>query len=324
MRIHIQNDAGDSQFAVTADQWREAAARAGESGHEVSFGSTDADFAAGMATAEVLIGATSTLAGRFPCQAPALRIIFLRSAGVDRLRPFEALPQGVVVVNNSGVHGRKAGEYTSMALLMLNARLPEMLGNQRAEAWRPVYAPGLRGRRVTVVGTGDLGSGAARAAAHFGAIVTGVRTRSEPHPDFHRVIATEGLDALLPESDFVVLACPLTPATQGLLDRALLSRLPKGAGVVNIGRGALLDQEALCDLLDSGHLGGAVLDVFMPEPLPPGHRVWTTRNLVVTPHVSVDDPLTYNTDSLDIFFHNLALWRQGKEMPNRVELERGY
>ncbi|MCW3473530.1 D-2-hydroxyacid dehydrogenase [Limobrevibacterium gyesilva] len=324
MRIHIQNSPGDALFAVSPQQWQEAASRAGESGHEVAFGASDADFATGVARADILIGATSTLAGRFPCHAPDLKMIFCMSAGVDRLRPFDALPAGAIVVNNSGVHGRKAGEYAAMALLMLNARLPAVLAAQRAQEWRPVYAPSLRGRRVTVIGTGDLGSAAGRAAAQFGAVVTGVRTRAVPHPDFHRVIAADALDSVLPESEFVVLACPLTEATRNLLDRRRLSLLPAGAAVVNIGRGALLDQEALCDLLDSGHVSGAVLDVFVPEPIPTGHRLWTTKNLVATPHVSVDDPLTYNPDSLDIFFRHLRAWRDGGEMPNLVDLGRGY
>ena len=81
-----------------------------------------------------------------------------------------------------------------------------------------------------------------------------------------------------------MLACPLTDATRGLIDRRRLSLLPRGAGVVNIGRGALIDQDALCDLLDDGHLSGAVLDVFTPEPIPPGHRLWSTRNLIISPH----------------------------------------
>jgi glyoxylate/hydroxypyruvate reductase A len=100
--------------------------------------------------------------------------------------------------------------------------------------------------------------------------------------------------------------------------------LPQGAAVVNVGRGALLDQEALADLLEAGELSGAVLDVFDPDPLPPGHRLWTTPNLLVTPHVSTDDPTTYNRASLDIFFANLQAWREGRSMPNRVDPRRGY
>ena len=151
-----------------------------------------------------------------------------------------------------------------------------------------------------MIGTGIImGAPAARAARHFGAIATGVRTRAEPHPDFDRVVAVEALDSVLPETEFLVIACPLTAATRGMVDRRRLELLPRGAALVNIGRGPILEQAALCDLLDSGHLSGAVLDVFEKEPIPAGDRVWTTKNLVISPHVSVDDPETYNPDSLD-------------------------
>jgi phosphoglycerate dehydrogenase-like enzyme len=100
--------------------------------------------------------------------------------------------------------------------------------------------------------------------------------------------------------------------------------LPPGAGIVNIGRGELTDQDALCDRLDSGHLSGAVLDVFVPEPIPDGHRLWTTRNLVISPHTAADDPATYNPDSLDIFLDNLRAWRDGRPLPNRFDIARGY
>jgi phosphoglycerate dehydrogenase-like enzyme len=93
---------------------------------------------------------------------------------------------------------------------------------------------------------------------------------------------------------------------------------------VNIGRGAVIDQEALCDLLDSGHLGGAVLDVFDREPVPAGERLWTTRNLVITPHVSCDDPGQYNPRSLDLFFVALRALQEGRPLPNRVDPEKGY
>jgi len=109
-----------------------------------------------------------------------------------------------------------------------------------------------------------------------------------------------------------------------MLDRRRIALLRPGAGVVNMGRGALIDQDALCDALDTGHLGGAVLDVFTPEPVPTGHRLWTTSNLIMTPHVSADDPATYNPRSLDIFLDNLRALRNGQAMPNRFNLDRGY
>jgi glyoxylate/hydroxypyruvate reductase A len=182
----------------------------------------------------------------------------------------------------------------------------------------------LGGKRLTVIGLGTLGGATASHAARFGMHVTGVRAHPAPHPDCAEVIGTDWLDDVLPRTDYLVLACPLTAATRNIMDRRRLSLLPHGAGLVNIGRGELLDQDALCDLLDREDLLGAVLDVFTPEPIPPGHRLWTTRNLVISPHTSADDPATYNPRSLDLFLDNLRAWRDNKPLPNRFDTVRGY
>jgi phosphoglycerate dehydrogenase-like enzyme len=155
-------------------------------------------------------------------------------------------------------------------------------------------------------------------------VVTGVRANPSPHPHCAQVVGTGGLDEVLAGTKFLVLACPLTDATRGLIDRRRLELLPRGAGVVNIGRGELIDQDALCDRLDVGHLSGAVLDVFDPEPIPPGHRLWSTRNLIVSPHTAADDPATYNPISLDLFIENLKAWRDRRPLPNRYDIARGY
>jgi phosphoglycerate dehydrogenase-like enzyme len=322
MRVHIQNP--DDEFGITEAQWREAAAKAGEPPHDLSFATTAEGYAAARDTVELLIGSTPTLRVLTPLLAPSLRMVFVNAAGVDGLAPFDWLPPHVVLVNNSGTHAPKAGEYIAMAALMLAARMPAMVAAQHAGAWRPVFAPTLAGRRVSIVGTGDLGAAGARTLRALGVTVTGVRTRAEPHPDFASVAAVADLDDVLARADIVVLACPLTPATLRLLDRRRLGLLPPGAGVVNLGRGRLIDQEALCDLLESGRLGGAVLDVTDPEPLPAGHRLWTTPNVVVTPHVSCDDPSTYNVLSLGVLFANLRAWRAGAAPPNRIDITRGY
>lgn len=327
MRIHVQNQPGDPMPEVTPLQWREAAARAGDAGrgHEVSFGSTPAALAAALGEAEALITGDTVVLGLDPAAAPRLRLIFLMHAGVNALVPEAArLPPGVTLLNNSGAHGDKAGEYAAMAVLMLANHLPRFIGQQRREVWDRRFASVLAGRRATVVGLGALGGSAARRLRGFDLRVTGVRTRAEPHPDCERVVAAEGLDAVLPATEFLVLACPLTPRTRGLLDRRRVGLLPRGAGVVNIGRGELVEQEALLDALDDGHLSGAVLDVFVPEPVPPGHRLWRTPNLVMTPHMSAGDPQTYNLRSLVIFLENLRALEEGRRPPNRVDLARGY
>ncbi len=206
---------------------------------------------------------------------------------------------------------------------MLANRIPEFVTDQRTGRWRKLWGTVLRRRRVVVVGLGSLGGSAAKHFFQFGMQVTGVRTRAAPHPHCAEVVTTADLDRVLPGAEFLVLACPLTEATRNLIDRRRLALLPDGAGLVNIGRGALLDQDALCDELDSGRLT-AVLDVFVPEPVPPGHRLWTTPNLIMSPHTSADDPNTYNADSLDIFFANLRARRDGKPMPNFYDPQRGY
>jgi phosphoglycerate dehydrogenase-like enzyme len=292
-------------------------------GHELSFGNTREAFEAGMRDAEVLIAQTATLVPGLP-DAPKLKLVYVTSAGLEKLAPFDWLPEGVPLLNNRGTHGAKAGEFGLMALLMLVNWMPRLATAQREGSWDQHHGTVLAGHHVVVIGLGSLGGSIARHAKAFGMRVTGVRTRPEPHEAAHRVVAVSDLDQVLPEAEFVVLATPLTSQTRGLLSRDRIAKMPPGAGVVNVGRGALADQEALLDALDSGHLGGAVLDVFDPEPIPPGHRLWTTRNLIITPHTSADDPNTYNALSLDIFFENLRALRDGKPLPNRFDVARGY
>ncbi len=317
MRIHIQNPPDSDAFAITRAQWDAAAQRHAASHLEVTIDADGAD-------AELLIASPGVLAGMLPLALPRLRGIFLTAAGPDRLMPFTWLPDDVVLMNNRGVHGRKVGEYVLMALLMLANAMPHYAAAQRAQAWLPRFSPSLRGRAVTIIGTGDLGGGAARQARHCGMVVTGVNTSGAAQAGFDRVVAVADLDTVLPGSEFLVLACPLTAATRNLLNADRLAQLPDGAGLVNVGRGALLDADALCDRLDAGKLGGAVCDVFDPEPIASGDRLWTTPNLVITPHVAADDPSSYNDDSLDIFFRNLAALRAGNRPPNQIDLARGY
>ena len=325
MRIHLQSKPSATNFALTQTNWDTAAASAPDiaSGHTLSFGETPETFAAGMQDAEVLVAHTAAVAEGLP-PSPKLKLLYVTSAGLDKLAPFDWLPDGVALLNNRGTHAAKAGEYGLMALLMLINRMPAILTSQRDGVWTMAHGSVLAGHRVVFVGLGTLGGSAAMHAHAFGMHVTGIRTTAAPHPACHEVVAIDALDSVLPQAEILYLATPLTPATTGLLSRSRIALLPKGAGIVNVGRGALIDQDAAFDALDSGHLGGAVLDVFDPEPLPPGHRAWTTKNLVITPHNSADDPNTYNVRSLEILFDNLRAYRDGTKLPNRFDIDRGY
>lgn len=326
MRIHLQSPFNDPLFAFSRAQWDQAAARAGTlgQGHEVSIGETPEDGAAALATAEIFVSDVAAIRAQLPLRAPRLKIIQATVAGIDGLMPMDWLPADVQVWTNRGIHGAKAGEFGLMALLMLASRVPEFVTNQRAGHWQKFYGSVLSGRHLTVIGLGALGGTSAQHAKYFGMDVTGVRTTATPHPACDRVITEADLDTILPTTEFLLLAAPNTPGTRNILSRRRLGMLPKGAGIINIGRGALLDQDALCDHLDSGHLGGAVLDVFSPEPVPAGHRLWTTPNLIMSPHTCADDPNTYNAYTLDVLFENLRALGAGKIPPTIVNASRGY
>lgn len=326
MRIHIQNPLDDPLFVFTRAQWDAAVERAGAigAGHAISIGESADEFARAMGEAEALITDTATIQRLMPVVSPRLKLVLATSAGLDMLAPFDWLPPGAVLLNNRGVHAAKAGEFAIMAILMLASGIPAMITAQRAGRWEKRWGRVAAGARATVVGLGSLGGAAAHQARRFGMRVTGVRTAARAHPDCERVASVDALDAVLAETDILLLACPLTEATRGLIDARRIGLLPRGAGLVNIGRGGLIDQDALCEALECGHLGGAVLDVFTPEPVPPCHRLWRTPNLVMSPHTAADDPASYNPRSLDLFFDNLRAVADGRALPNRFDMTRGY
>ncbi|WP_291298017.1 D-2-hydroxyacid dehydrogenase [Elioraea sp.] len=326
LHVHIQNPAGETLFPITRAQWDQAVARAGAAGQAltVSIADDDAGFSTAMARADLLITWTKEIKARFPHTAPRLKWVMATSAGLDRLAPFDMIPPPVRLLNNSGAHAVKAGEWGVMAVLMIANRIPTLTTAQREGRWQPIFTRSVAGRTVVVVGLGDLGGSIAANCSLLGMRVIGCSARGAPHPACERVVTSENLDTVLPGADVLVLAMPLTAATQGMITRGMLSLLPLHAGVVNIARGAVIDQDALCDMLEAGRLSGAVLDVFTPEPIPMGHRLWRTPNLVISPHVSSDDPDTYNPRTLDIFFRNLVAWRAGEAMPNEVDRTRGY
>jgi glyoxylate/hydroxypyruvate reductase A len=329
MRIHVQNHPHQPPvFLVNPAQWVEATHRAGAmgQGHQVSFGASEAEFAAVAAEMEVLITGPAALKHMVqalqPDRAPKLRFIFSVAAGVDGLAATEMPP--TPFANNRGAHAEKAGEFVIMALLMLANGMPECIEDQTNRHWGQRFTRGLRGRRLTVLGLGAMGGAAAEQAAHFGMRVTGIRSTPRPHAACEAVLGMAALDEILPETEFLLLSCPLTDATRKILDRRRIGLLPRGAGVINIGRGPLIEQDALCDALDAGDLAGAILDVFDPEPVPADDRVWRTRNTVMTPHVSVDDAVSYIPRSLDIFFANLAAFQRGEPLVTPVDFTRGY
>jgi phosphoglycerate dehydrogenase-like enzyme len=210
-----------------------------------------------------------------------------------------------------------------MAISLLNARLPQLMASQRSRAWQPVYTTPVAGKTAVVIGFGDLGQAAGRAAKKLGARVIAITRSGKAARPADAAHPVSRIDRVLPKADFVIVATPLTPETRNLLDRARLDLLKPEAGLVNIGRAPVVDYDALCDKLAKGELAGAVLDVFQPEPLAADSPLWDTPNLVITPHVSCDDP-RYIDRLFDSWFENLARLLAGKRLKNLIDRKLGY
>jgi phosphoglycerate dehydrogenase-like enzyme len=233
------------------------------------------------------------------------------------------LPKDITLTNNTGAHGTKTEDSCTMALLMLQARLPEVIQNQRNRVWKGIFTNPIAGKTVVIVGFGDLGQGAGRAAKKLGLTVIAVTRSGTPHKLADRMVKTARLDSVLPKADFVIVTTPLTEATRGLFDRDRINRMKPGAGFINIGRSPIVDYMALRERLEKNELCGAVLDVFDQEPLPPDSPYWTTKNLMVLPHISCDNP-DYIEHLLDFWFLNFERFLAGKKLKNIVDRALGY
>ncbi|HWI15504.1 MAG TPA: D-2-hydroxyacid dehydrogenase, partial [Burkholderiales bacterium] len=309
----------------TEERWQAAAARHRALARKlaVTFGWDGDVLDNALRDAELVIGVPARR-DRLAERAPRLKWMHTTSAGVDGLLPLDWLPRNVPLTNNSGAHGAKAREYMRMAYTMLNTRMPEIIANQHARRWEQLFSPRVAGKTAVVIGLGDLGLAAARAAKDLGMRVMGVRRHAQACRDVDSVHTYRSLDRLLPKADYVVLAVPLTSETRNILDGKRLALLKPTAGVINIARAPVLDNEALRERLVAGKLAGAVLDVVEPEPLPADSPFWTTPGLVITPHISCDDGADYVGISLDLWFENLARYLDGKPLRRRVDARLGY
>jgi phosphoglycerate dehydrogenase-like enzyme len=239
------------------------------------------------------------------------------------LLPLDWLPTDIALTNNSGAHSAKAEDSCTMAISLLNARLPELMASQRNRAWKPVYTTPVAGKTAVVIGFGDLGRSAGRAAKKLGAKVIAVTRSGKAARPADSAVPVRQIDRVLPKADFVIVSTPLTPETHGLLDRRRLDLLKPEAGLVNIGRSPVVDYDALRDKLAKRELAGAMLDVFDPEPLPADSPLWDTPNLVITPHITCDDP-RYVGQLFDRWFQNFERFLSGKPLRNLVNRRLGY
>jgi phosphoglycerate dehydrogenase-like enzyme len=255
-------------------------------------------------------------------KASALKWMHVFNAGVDHPIYTEMLARGVRLTTSSGSTAEPIAHTAITALLMLARNFPRWLEGQSKRTWNPMRVPNmprdLNEQRVLILGLGQIGNEIARLARALGMHVTAVRRSAKtPADDVDALYPPAQLATLLPTTDWLIIACPLTGETRGMIDAALIAKLPTGARIINIARGEIIDEAALVAALQSGHVAGAYLDVFEKEPLAPESPLWALPNVFVTPHNSA--AASGNQQRVNaIFFDNLRRWQRGAALVNEV------
>jgi phosphoglycerate dehydrogenase-like enzyme len=260
--------------------------------------------------------------------APALAWIHQRGAGIDRIGTPRLRTSGLLLTNGSGNHAPNIAEHVLGFMLAFARQLPVLLEQQRARHWKPPAARTLfelSGQTLVVVGFGAIGSALARRARAFEMTVIGVRRSAggASRDGADRVVAMTELDAVLAEADHVAIAAPLTEETRGLFSAARFDAMKPGAYLYNVGRGAIVDHDALLASLRSGRLAGAGLDVTEPEPLPADSPLWSESNAIITAHSSGLTPRSFERYQ-GLLLENLRRFAGGEPLLNLVDVQRGY
>jgi phosphoglycerate dehydrogenase-like enzyme len=250
--------------------------------------------------------------------APELRWIHTCTAGFDQLLIPEVVDRGLLVTRSARTHNVAMAEFVLGYMLSLAKRFPAMLAAQAARTWQPPDPDDLAGKTVGIIGAGAIGSEVARRCRAFDMRVIGLKRTPVPLPGFDRVDPPNGLPRMLAESDFVLLACPLTSETRGMIAAPQFKMMKPTAYLLNIARGGLVADEDLIRALREGWIAGAALDAFTVEPLPPESPLWTLERAIITPHCSYRSP-GGTWRGLEEFESNLRRYLAGERLENQLK-----
>ncbi len=258
-------------------------------------------------------------------RAQRLKWIHTVAAGVDNLLYPSVVEGRVVLTSSVGIHTVVLPEYVMALVLAFAKRLHRAIRNQAAHRWDRSGTVGeeLDGKTLGVLGLGAIGRALAARASAFGMRVIGTKRTPELVLHVEQVYPPEGTDEVLRQADFVAVVLPLTPATRGLIDARALGLMKATAVLINVGRGAVVNEAALVEALRAGRIAGAGLDVFEREPLPADSPLYDMENVIVTPHVSGASP-TYFDRAIPLFCENLRRFLAGQSLANVVDPARGY
>jgi phosphoglycerate dehydrogenase-like enzyme len=255
---------------------------------------------------------------------PKLRWYHTVSAGVENMPLPELAQRGVVLTNNSGSYDVQIAEHLMAFVFAASRQLHRYRDNQRASQWKDHEHQELRDATIVVYGMGSIGGEIARLASAIGMRVIGVRRQAASRaPGIDRVVPTDQLAEVVGEADYLAIAAPLTSATRGAVSREVISRMKPTGWIMNIARGAIVDEPAMIEALRAKRIGGAALDVFATEPLPAESPLWTLENVIITPHNSGSSPRV-GERTLALFAENLRRYKAGEPLINRVDYEAGY
>jgi phosphoglycerate dehydrogenase-like enzyme len=274
---------------------------------------------------------------RLLARAPHLTWVHSATSGVERALTPAARARDVLVTNARGVFSRPIAEHVLLMILAVSRHLPELLELQRERTWQPLEGRELRELTIGIVGYGSLGRSVASLASAFGARVIALRRRPDGaasaggededgfpfEPRVDEVLGPDRLHDLLAASDIVVLAAPLTPETEGMIDEAAVAAMKRDAWLINVARGRLVDDTALVRALRDNRIGGAALDTFRDEPLPPSSAYWELPNVILTPHTAWSSARVLDR-SIDLFCDNLVRFSRGEPLRNVVDPAAGY
>jgi phosphoglycerate dehydrogenase-like enzyme len=280
---------------------------------------------------DALLAETDVIFGFVPpknviSRAPKLKWMQATSAGVDRHQDTEIWRSKVILTGVSGIHATAIGEYVMGVILMFAKNANAGFKMMQTREWRRYPAHTLRGKTVGIIGLGHIGGEVARLAKAFGMKVIATRRSAKAAGKARNVdllLPRERMKELLAESDFVALTLPLTPETRHIIGEAEFKAMKPTACIINIGRGDLIDQEALLRALDEKLIAGAGLDVTTPEPLPKESKLWDFDNVILSPHISggMED---YMLRATELFCENLERYLSGKKLLNVIDRKKGY
>ncbi len=274
-----------------------------------------------------LAGCEALLAWRPPAKLAtrAPRLVWIQSltAGVEHWLAAGDLPRGAVLTCARGIHRLSMPEHILAALFLVQKQLPAIVLDQRERTWRRRINATLAGQTLGILGLGTIGAEVAKKAAALEMRVIGTRRRPGPVAHVERVWGPDGTDAVLAESDFVLLLLPSTRETRGIMSRERLARMKPGAHLLNFARGDLVVDGDLVEAVREGRIAGAVLDVFRTEPLPADSPLWTTPGIVVLPHVGGLHPQRDEAVAA-LWVDNLRRFAAGQPLREVVDPARGY